>query len=562
MLLSVLEFVAVAGIFLLLWKFVRRLSTKSSLDNVPGPPSKSLWTGNFAQLFDMNGWEFHKEIADKYGPVVKINAILGAKELYIFDPKAMRHVLVEDQEYYEESTQFIEANRLMFGDGLLGVLGWYMLFDWLFVLLSVNLGQQHKKQRRLLNPVFSTTHMRDMTQKALMEKVKAGPEEVDIIHWMSRTALELIGQTGLGYSFDPLTDEASTHPYTKCVRGLMPTMFRMIMACTYILPWAVKLGNPRFRRFVVNLLPWKVLHELREMIDVIHDTSTEILESKKRALAEGDEAVAQQIGRGKDIISILIKANSEAAEGDRMSDSEVLGQFHRCHADPVRALIFAAMDTTSSGVSRILSLLAEHPDTQQRLREEILDARERSGGDIPYNDLVSLPYLDAICRESLRLFAPVSVAVRTTRRDMVLPLSNPIKGVDGSELHEVLVPNDTNVIVSIINSNRNPAIWGPDADEWKPERWLKPLPEAVAHAHLPGIYANLMTFLGGGRACIGFKFSQLEMKVLLVILLETFKFAPSGKDVYWQMSHIASPIVKGQENKGVQLPMSLSLVEP
>ena len=67
----------------------------------------------------------------------------------------------------------------------------------------------------------------------------------------------------------------------------------------------VKLGPPKFRRFLVDLLPFKTARRLRDIVDVIHNTSVDILESKKRALREGDEAVAMQIGRGKDIMSIL-----------------------------------------------------------------------------------------------------------------------------------------------------------------------------------------------------------------------------------------------------------------
>lgn len=83
-----------------------------------------------------------------------------------------------------------------------------------------------------------------------------------------------------------------------------------------------------------------------------------------------------------------------------------------------------------------------------------------------------------------------SSAIRT-RQDVVLPLSEPITGVDGSEMHEILIPKDTTVIVGILSSNRNKAVWGDDAGEWKPERWLAPLPGSVADAKIPGIYSNL-----------------------------------------------------------------------
>jgi cytochrome P450 len=79
-------------------------------------------------------------------------------------------------------------------------------------------------------------------------------------------------------------------------------------------------------------------------------------------------------------------------------------------------------------------------------------------------------------------------------QDVVLPLSSPVKGLDGKELHEIHVPKGTNITISILAANRNPDIWGPDAEEWKPDRWLAPLPESVINAHLPGIYSHLYAF--------------------------------------------------------------------
>ena len=68
----------------------------------------------------------------------------------------------------------------------------------------------------------------------------------------------------------------------------------------------------------------------------------------------------------------------------------------------IRALTFAAVDTTSSALSRSLHLLAQHPEIQENLRREITEARTEKG-DLPYDELISLPYLEAIVRETLRL---------------------------------------------------------------------------------------------------------------------------------------------------------------
>jgi hypothetical protein len=120
----------------------------------------------------------------------------------------------------------------------------------------------------------------------------------------------------------------------------------LLMIRQVLLPTLVKLGPPRFRRFLVNLLPFKIIRRLRNTIDIMHNTSVEILQAKRRALQEGDEAVEKQIGRGRDIMSILskqlsscrfpsslnfssissVKANMEASEGDKLTEEEVLGQ--------------------------------------------------------------------------------------------------------------------------------------------------------------------------------------------------------------------------------------------
>ena len=73
----------------------------------------------------------------------------------------------------------------------------------------------------------------------------------------------------------------------------------------------------------------------------------------------------------------------------------------------------------------------------------------------------------------------------------MMPLSNPIKGLDGKEINEILIPKNTNVIMSIIEANRNVEIWGLDYLEWTPERWLSPLPSSVTDAGMPGIYSHM-----------------------------------------------------------------------
>ena len=113
-------------------------------------------------------------------------------------------------------------------------------------------------------------------------------------------------------------------------------------------------------------------------------------------------------------------------------------------------------------------------------------------------------------------------------QDAVLPLSQPIRGTDGSTIKQLAIPRGTNIVIALMACNRSKTLWGEDADEWKPERWLAPLPAAVERAAIPGVYSHMyvlspssgfceasaamrsltwsrlgrMTFLGGGRSCM------------------------------------------------------------
>ncbi len=72
------------------------------------------------------------------------------------------------------------------------------------------------------------------------------------------------------------------------------------------------------------------------------------------------------------------------------------------------------MDTTSNALSHIIHLLAEHQDVQEKVRAEVTEARD--GQDIPYDQLVELPYLDAVCRETLRLWVSISFKILARMR--------------------------------------------------------------------------------------------------------------------------------------------------
>ena len=141
---------------------------------------------------------------------------------------------------------------------------------------------------------------------------------------MGRTATELIGRSGLGYSFDSLAQGAPEHPYATSVKEYMsvssyrmsrmmgtddyrcsPTMFRLQILRVYVLPKVYNLGPAWLRRVVVNLIPSPTMHTLRDMTDLMWNTCNEIYSQKVAALQAGDAEAEKQVGGGKDILSLL-----------------------------------------------------------------------------------------------------------------------------------------------------------------------------------------------------------------------------------------------------------------
>ncbi|KAF5361358.1 hypothetical protein D9757_011367 [Collybiopsis confluens] len=401
-------------------------------------------------MFNPTAWSYHEFLAKEYGSMVHLHGPFGSQALYTFDARAMHTIFVKDQETFDEADYFIKLNQLLFGPGLLGTRG-----------------NDHRRQRKMLNPVFSAAHLRGMLyltdfgwqlEGAIVTKLESGPEiqEIDVLSWMARTALELIGQAGLGYSFDPLVGEESAHPYPRIIKQLTYLSTLEILDNNYF-PRMAGIGTPKFRRFIVNLLPWKDLHHVRDMVDYMHEVASEIYKEKKKVFEGGDEAITQQTGRGKDLISILtykVKENMKAVDEDRLADSEVIAMDTTSVSDCVPDMKDVQLiNPQKNAMARILHLLVNRPDVQGKLRSELTQAREQNGGqDVSYEDLVNLPYLDAICRETL--------PSRRASKDGVLPLHKPVLGLDGTQMHEIAVPKGTSILVSIFNANRNTDLWG------------------------------------------------------------------------------------------------------
>ncbi|KAH9895767.1 cytochrome P450 [Cubamyces lactineus] len=526
------------------WKLLRiLLPARSQIDKLPGPPRTSWLRGHLPQIYDVQGWAFHRELT-KYGPVFKLQNTLGRPMLCVYDPVAMHSIAVKDAHIFEEMQWFLDLTYDTFGPGVLSTVG-----------------ETHRRQRKLLNPVFSSKNLQRLTPvfyevvgrltQGIGALVNKGTAEVDMADFFGRTALELVGQAAVGHSFDPLT-EIKQNPYSDALKAYLPTLYTL---SSYFQLYAFlrQFIPAPLRRPLADLLPSRRMKAVLNILDTMHKSAVEIYNEKKREAEANGLHNADAGDRAKDLMTVLLQANTGASEEDALPEEELISQ--------LSTFLFAATDTTSSALALTLHRLSQRPDAQEKLRAEVQEAKRRhDGGSIPHDELVSLPYLDAVCRETLRVHVVAPLRFREARTDAVLPLSKPVRANDGELLHSIFVPKGTRIFVLIQASNVNPELWGPDAHEWRPERWLEPLPDALAGAKIPGVYSNLMTFWGGGRACIGFKFSQLEMKVVLVELLAAFKFEETGKPISWNIGEAIYPTI-GAGSTRPEFPMKVTALK-
>jgi hypothetical protein len=82
---------------------------------------------------------------------------------------------------------------------------------------------------------------------------------------------------------------------------------RTIFPRQYLLPILSRIGTPKLQSFIVRLLPWNVTREFVELVDILHNTSLDIIKSRKMALEEGKASMDRQVGGGKDMITMLCK---------------------------------------------------------------------------------------------------------------------------------------------------------------------------------------------------------------------------------------------------------------
>ncbi|GJJ11618.1 hypothetical protein Clacol_005854 [Clathrus columnatus] len=510
---------------------------RSVISSLPGPTNTSYLAGHFKELLRS------EEITDapldwsaNYGTAFKLHGEMGMKMLCISDPKAIQYVLNTSGYNFPKPLNDRILLTIILGSGILSVEG-----------------AHHARQRKILNPAFSSSTLKEFLpifrQKStkLVNKLKeevdrttAGSNVVDLVPWLSRITLDIIGAASADYDFEAL-DGVENNKLAQAYNNLLNCM--------------------------------KIAAEVAQ--EVV-DKQTQLYLQGKEGSKDLMSLLAKKTRKHLVTNTSIVHANLSEDPKTKLPMSEVLAQFtYELHL-PIsagsntkfRTFFLAGRETTGSAVVWTLYELSKHFEWQRKVREEIAKTRsqasERGDSELTVADLDSMSQLRAVMKETLRLYPINSFLTRQAGKDDCIPLSYPVPNANGKMLSEIPINRGERVLVSFIAYNRIiwslKSVWGEDADEWRPERFLEGNGNTTQSQVNLGLVANLATFSSGVRGCIGWRFALLEMQAILIELLENFEFSPppGNVEIIRGSTGTMAPMVKGSTSGRTQLPITLT----
>jgi len=226
-------------------------------------------------------------------------------------------------------------------------------------------------------------------------------------------------------------------------------------------------------------------------------------------------------------------------------------------------------ETSSSALTWTLYALSRAPRIQTKLRDSLLSLNiSSSDSSIPtpsdIQRILSHPYLDACVRESLRLYAPVTSTMRVAAHADVVPVSQPFQDTAGAVQDHIRLNAGDIITVPLQAMNKSRAVWGEDAGEFVPERWMKGEGrEQESERVLKGLWGGILTFgsghvVNGNRSCIGYQFAINEIKTFLYVLLTELEFSiDSSVEIEKKVNVVTRPCVKSEPQMGNQMPLRI-----
>lgn len=476
-------FVIILVLFLALIYALLPSAQDRAVAALPRPSSTLPVVGNtldamFTQRMRLHDW--FTENCRQFGGVPWVFKVVGQPPMVVIYTEAtVEDVLKTQFDVFPRGAAFRDALQDLFGDGILNADG-------------VNWFHQRTTASRLFTPHM----MRDVM-------------EPTIRHHTARLVTVVRDAALKGDAFDVkhLLELYATDVFTKIGFGV--DLHFLEHGNTEFFDRFRRIGNIVLHRNEQPTWLWKALKAVgvgpeRQQSEDIAWVDQFILRIISDAIAAKPTEAKEK--RSTDLVDLFINSDStDSDSGRKLPEPRVI-------RDMAMSFISGGRETTAYGMSWFLIHMAKYPHVQERIRAEIAAKLPglMAAGDVavPTKEQTNeLPYLEAAIKETLRLYPVVPINVRTSTEDVTL--------VDGTFLSagtKVLMPNYAMA--------RMTAVWGPDAAEFKPERWLD------AETGKVRVFSpfKFTTFSGGPRMCFGRTFSLMEMKIALSALLARFTF--------------------------------------
>ncbi|KAH6894498.1 cytochrome P450 [Thelonectria olida] len=216
-----------------------------------------------------------------------------------------------------------------------------------------------------------------------------------------------------------------------------------------------------------------------------------------------------------DFIDASLQDSEGSTRGNLLLDMMEMAKDRKGVCDQILHILLASRDTTSSLMSNLFFMLAKNPHMYNKLRQDVL--RVAGEGPPTASQLKDMTYLKWCVNESLRLHPVIPTNARVALRDTTLPRGG---GPDGQS--PLFVSKGSAMFYNVYAMHRDEATFGPDPDEFVPERWegLRP-----GWGYLP--------FNGGARSCVGQQYALLETHYVVARMVQTFKTMQSRDDEEW-----------------------------
>ncbi|KAH0456849.1 hypothetical protein IEQ34_014756 [Dendrobium chrysotoxum] len=403
--------------------------------------------------------------------------------IYTTDPAIVEYILKTNFTNYGKGQYNYENLKELFGDGIFAV-------D----------GEKWHHQRKLASYEFSARALRNYSTSVfktnatklayiIFDKAKSDLA-FDIQELFMSSTMDSIFKIGFGVDLMNLDGSIDGIKFTKAFDN----------ASVYIVSRYVDVFW-KFKRF------FNIGYEaqLKKDINVINDFIYNLIRAKKENMTDAKS----NLERKEDIISRFM---AEMEHDPKNITYEYL-------RDIVLNFVIAGKDTTAGTLSWFIYLLCKHPSVQEEIFQEVKEATQ-GGHDICFNEFVEkitvesldkMKYLHAALSETLRLYPSVPLNSKSCFSDDTLP--------DGFNVNRGDV-----VFYMPYPMGRMEILWGDDAENFQPERWLDD--DGSVRNESP---FKFTAFQAGPRICLGKDFAYTQMKIFAAILLHFFKFKLSSK---------------------------------